>query len=1207
MELFKILGKIAIDGVDDAKKGLGGVGKVAASAGKAIAKGLAVGAGACVGLAAAAIKSYADYEQLVGGVETLFGTRGAKSVQEYADMVGKSVKDVEAEFGMLQEAQNLAMENASNAYKTAGMSANEYMESVNGIAAALNQSSGSQLESAKLANQAVIDMSDNAAKMGTSMEAIQNAYAGFSKQNYTMLDNLKLGYGGTKEEMERLLKDAEKISGIKYDISSFADVTEAIHVMQEEMGIAGTTAKEAAGTIQGSFGMLKGAWSNLMTGLSDPSADLESLINNVFESATTLAGNLVPRITQVLKGIAKSFETLVPMLAGEIPNLFQQVLPSVVDGAVALVNGLVSALPGVVSAITAALPMLIEGVATIITGIAQALPQMIQTIVSALPGVIQTIIDALLALIPEIANSISQSITAIAEALPTLIPQLVNGITQLFTALVAALPTLLQPIIDALPTIIISVVEALVQNLPAIIEGLIQLIMAIVAALPQIIQALVDALPTVISLLVQAILGNLPAIIAGLVQVVMGIVAALPQILGSLISAIPAALQGVWDGISAVFAPLGEWFGEKFGAAKDAAVKAWENIKEKFNEIKNKVTEGFSDLKDKVGEKFNEAKEKAQEKWNDAKAKFTEVKNKVVEGFSTLKENVGTKFSEAKDGAVEKWNDIKSKFESIKGKVVEGFSTLKENVGSKFNDAKNGAVQKWNDIKSKFSTIKNNVVSAFSDLGSKLKTKFESAKSTAISAFNDIKSKVTSVGKNLVEGIWSGISGNLQWIKNKIKGWVGDVTAFLKNLFGIESPSKLMRDEVGRYIAEGVAVGIEENTSEAEKAAEEMSKKVLDAAQKRLDDYKTYNELTLADEVGFWDEVRLQIEEGTDARLAADKKYLDAKKAFNDEIASADAELQQKLEEIYQKIEDKSKDIASTFDLFEGPELDEWLTPGDMFNKLESQVDLLEVYNKHIEELRGKIGGTDLFKELEGKGLQALPQIFAINNMDINYLNKYLELYNERSQLAKDLAANSLADETAAETAAAYEEYAAKMAELGVEIIEETEGMKTEGISNLNEMLSEFTKSLEEFSPKMKLPHFSISGSLDIAQGTVPTVSVEWFKKAMDNAMLLDKPTIFGYNSANGKLLGAGEAGSEVVAGSTTLMNMIQNAVAEQNGTLNYYLQKIVELLATFFPEQIESFRNMKVQLNTGALVGELVVPMDEALGILSERKDRGI
>ena len=369
MELFKIFGTIAMDN-SEAKEKLGEtsglaekaseafkkIGTAAVAVGKTVATVLAAGAAAVGAIAKSAMDSYADYEQLVGGVETLFGTKGAKTVEEYAELVGQSVDFVAAEFEMLQNAQTTAMENAAQAYKTAGMSANEYMDTISGFAASLKQSAASELEAAEVGNMAVQDMADNANKMGTSMESIKNAYQGFAKQNYTMLDNLKLGYGGTKEEMERLLKDASALSGVKYDISNLVDVYNAIHVIQNEMGITGTTAKEASQTISGSLASTKAAWQNLLTGFADDSQDLGVLVGNVVDSATTAAHNIVPRIAQILGGISAALPQVMSVICAELPGLMEELLPGLISGAVALVVGLGQMVPSLVQMLFSDLP-----------------------------------------------------------------------------------------------------------------------------------------------------------------------------------------------------------------------------------------------------------------------------------------------------------------------------------------------------------------------------------------------------------------------------------------------------------------------------------------------------------------------------------------------------------------------------------------------------------------------------------------------------------------------------------------------------------------------------------------------------------------------------------------------------------------------------------------------------------------------------------
>lgn len=362
MNVFELFGKIginnkpankAIDETTGKAEGahsklsviFGKIGNLAVKAGKVMATGLAVGITAISSLTGAAVKNYAEYEQLVGGIETLFGA-GGKSLEEYAQSVGKSVDDASSEYKKLINAQDDLLNKSKIAYKTAGLSANEYMETATSFSASLIQSvKGDTEKAAKLADQAIIDMSDNANKMGSSMESIQNAYQGFAKQNYTMLDNLKLGFGGTKEEMQRLLDEAGKISGVKYDISSFADITEAIHVMQVKMGIAGTTSKEAASTISGSLGMVKASWENFLTGMSDPEQDFEELVDSLTESIGIALGNIIPKLVQALPRVIKGLSRIIQILGNYLPDLLSALLPGLITGATELLSELGSALP----------------------------------------------------------------------------------------------------------------------------------------------------------------------------------------------------------------------------------------------------------------------------------------------------------------------------------------------------------------------------------------------------------------------------------------------------------------------------------------------------------------------------------------------------------------------------------------------------------------------------------------------------------------------------------------------------------------------------------------------------------------------------------------------------------------------------------------------------------------------------------------------
>ena len=473
------------DVVNKGSSGIGGaLGKIGSVAG-GIAKGVAVGVGvastAVIGLGKQAVDAYGNYEQLVGGVETLF-----------------------------KENASTVIKNASNAYKTAGMSANQYMETVTGFSASLLQSvGGDTVKASQMADMAITDMADNANKMGTSMEMIQNAYQGFAKQNYTMLDNLKLGYGGTKSEMERLLADAQAISGIQYDISSYADVVDAIHVIQTEMGITGTTAKEASSTIQGSIASMGSAWQNLITGLADPTQNLDQLINNFVDSVITVGDNLIPRVSMILESITKLISSLAPRLVAEVPKIVSQLLPSVIQGAVSIINAIVQALPQLLDVIVGMLPQFISGIQQIFDGIIQALPQLMQTIVSQLP---------------------------------TLIPMLIEGIVGMISTLASSFVDIIQPIIDNLPEIIASIVNALISNLPILIEGCVNLVVALVGALPQIIVALIQAIPLIIVNIVEALFTAMPILLEG----------------------IGTIFGGAWDVIVSIFSVAGNFFGGIF-------------------------------------------------------------------------------------------------------------------------------------------------------------------------------------------------------------------------------------------------------------------------------------------------------------------------------------------------------------------------------------------------------------------------------------------------------------------------------------------------------------------------------------------------------------------------------------------------------------------------------------------------------------------
>lgn len=393
MNLLDLFVKISVD-TSEVDKNLGDTKEKALSfgdvlkaniAGQAIVAGVKAVAGAVKNIGEAAIQSYGEYEQLVGGVETLFKS-SADTVMQYA----------------------------ANAYQTAGMSANEYMTTVTAFSASLLQSMGGDTEAAaEKANLAITDMSDNANKMGSSMESIQNAYSGFAKQNYTMLDNLKLGYGGTKEEMQRLLDDANALNAAQgnytnYTIDSYADIVDAIHTVQTEMGITGTTQLEASTTIQGSIASMKAAYDNFITGLGDENADMAELTTNLLGSTVTVAENLLPVVEKILENIGVVVQEKGPEMIEKFVGYAVEKLPQVIELGMKMVLAIVS-------------------------GLANNLPQIVRSVLDMMATIVKTFVSSL----PDIVNVGKQIVKGLWEGIKAMGSWIKEKVGNFFSGIVS--------------------------------------------------------------------------------------------------------------------------------------------------------------------------------------------------------------------------------------------------------------------------------------------------------------------------------------------------------------------------------------------------------------------------------------------------------------------------------------------------------------------------------------------------------------------------------------------------------------------------------------------------------------------------------------------------------------------------------------------------------------------------------------------------
>ena len=606
-----------------------------------IAKGgLAVIGGSVAGVATAfgvmtknALDSYASLEQNIGGIETLF-----------------------------KDSSQKVIDSAKNAYKTAGLSANAYMETVTSFSASLLQSLENDTEkAADYADRAITDMSDNANKMGTSMEMIQNAYQGFAKQNYTMLDNLKLGYGGTKEEMARLVSDASKLTDVQNELGitvdenslSFANIVNAISVMQKHMGIAGTTAKEASETISGSIATAKGAFDNFLNGTGSPEALAESFVTagkNVLKGL----GEIVPRLLQTLPEVKKLIqENLADSLSGDNVQKMVETGKNVV---MSLINGMLGSIPSII-------PVALNLIQFIANAITTNVPILLQKGYELLSNLVDGFVKAIPEALPKILDFTQGIGDKLAEAAPVMIQKGFELLQKLAEGIVAAVPIL----IARVPEIISTFANIINDNFPTILMKGVQL-------LGQLVMGLIQAIPTLIA--------NIPQIISAIVDTLM-------------------AFQWLSLGHNII-----KFLGDGIGAMKDFVVK-----------------KGFEVL--------------------------TGLKNTLMNLPSALA-NIGR--------------------------------TAMTGLGNAISSA-------IGFVRSAASKIVNAIVSAIAA----------------------IPGKMLSIGSNIVQGLWNGISDMTGWIIDKIGGFASSVVSSIKDFFGIHSPSKLMRDEVGKYLAQGIGIGFEKN------------------------------------------------------------------------------------------------------------------------------------------------------------------------------------------------------------------------------------------------------------------------------------------------------------------------------------------------------------------------------------------------------------
>lgn len=686
--------------------------------------------------------------------------------------------------------QETVFENANKAYKTAGLSANEYMETVTSFSASLLQSLGGDTEkAAQYANLAIVDMSDNANKMGTSMESIQYAYQGFAKQNYTMLDNLKLGYGGTKEEMQRLLDEAGKLAHTKFDISSYADVVTAIHIIQQEMGITGTTAKEASTTIQGSLASMKSAWENLVTGVADSNQDLSALVDTFVDSVSVAGRNLLPRIKEALHGVVQLINELAPMIIEELPGFVSELLPDVLEAARNIFTAAIRTFPEVIS--------------TLVDIISEHADELIESGKS----IINSLIEGAKKVIPQLIDAVSGAITQIGDDLAKKFPQL----------------------------------SGLFENLLPIVEGITVAFIALKAAMA--IGSIVSgigsafaALSNPITLVVVAIAG-----ITGAIKTLWDNNEDFRKAVIKIWGKIKTTFTETWDDIKEAWEKVGPFFSDLWDGIKETFTKTWDNLKQGWDNTKTALNNTWQTIKTNATDKWEKIKNTVNEANENVRTKISTAWDKVSSNlrdiWDRIKSNASYDWQEITNTIHNIFNDLPNKIRTIGGNILSGLWE--------------GIREKWDWLRGKVSGAIDTVKDWFTgkdgfDTHSPSKWAYDIGEYVDEGLANGISENAESVRKvaeDLAESVYDSVA---KWADNQVDLYDATLQEQLELWQAIqkqfvENSEQYLEAESKIYdIKKQIYKEYLDNVDEIYKKADELEQKYQDAVEQRTKEIYGY-------------------------------------------------------------------------------------------------------------------------------------------------------------------------------------------------------------------------------------------------------------------------------------------------------------------------------------------------------------------------------
>ena len=661
MNVFDLAAKITLDDKEYNSKLDSAFDKLS-SVGSKISSGLATAAkvgAAAVGAAATAVgalavqsvSAYSEYEQMVGGVNKLYGNMGM-SLEDYAKSQGKTTEEVKGQWENLEKAQTMVLQNAQNAYKTAGMSANQYMATATSFSAALiNSLNGDTVKAAEATDVAMTAIADNWNTFGGDIGMIQGAFQGFAKQNYTMLDNLKLGYGGTKKEMERLIKDANEYAKSigeagNLSIESFADIVTAIDLVQQKQQIAGTTAREASTTIQGSLGMVKAAWENLLVGMSDGNADIDQMMNNLVDSiagytdktgqhVNGLIDNILPVVEKALGSVSTLIEKLGPKIAEELPKLVNTVLPSLLTAGAQIISSLATALvdnlPTLLFTAGDLIQTLLESLVQATEGGHSTIMEIINIIVGVFEenymgfidlGVqlIGNIVEGIVNGMPELIGYASEIVQKLTDTLIDNLPAMMEFVTQMLVDIATWISENIDTIIDSGIALVEALGQGLIKNIPVLINAAVDLIQTLAEALTDtenrtkildvgmqvletLVKSLIDNIPqlvdtalTIVTNFVEFIVDNIDKIIDGALQLILALAEGLIKALPKLLEKAPEIIEKLVDALVRNIPKLVVAAGELLAALVTGIIQNLPKIVEAGMEIISSLITGIARL-----------------------------------------------------------------------------------------------------------------------------------------------------------------------------------------------------------------------------------------------------------------------------------------------------------------------------------------------------------------------------------------------------------------------------------------------------------------------------------------------------------------------------------------------------------------------------------------------------------------------------------